>query len=431
MSADPRPASNRSVPLLAIGESPEEIARDLRAVAQLDALPTLLDVLCDTAGLRFAAVARVTDNRWIACAVKDDIDFGVRPGEELDVHSTLCIESRTALAPIVIEQASTDLKYRTHRMPRLFGIESYVSVPILMPSGQYFGNLCALDRAPADLSDPRILSMFRRFAILIGQQLERELTRAQQHAALIDERASGELREQFIAILGHDLRNPLQAVYATSEMLERRADDKAFVELTAARIKTNVRRMSALIDDVLDFARGRLGGGIGIHLSDTAELTRDLKAVVRELQDAQPDRQILTDIGVISKVRCDTGRIQQLASNLVANALTHGAVNGSVRVGAAADEGWLTFTVSNDGEPIPAASIGKVFEPFWRHDVSASRQGLGLGLYICAQIVRAHGGQLSVSSSRESGTTFIARLPLLAPQNLQGHSFQPTFAKTS
>jgi signal transduction histidine kinase len=429
MRADPTPSGGER--LVAMGESAEEIVRDLRAVAQLDALPTLLEVLCDTAGLRFAAVARVTDDRWIACAVKDDIDFGVRAGDELDVHSTLCSESRAALAPIVIEQASTDLKYRTHRAPRFFGIESYVSVPILMPGGQYFGNLCAFDRAPADLSDPRILSMFRRFATLIGKQLERELSRAQQQAALIDERASSELREQFIAILGHDLRNPLQAVIATSEMLERRAGDKPFVELAATRIKTNARRMSALIDDVLDFARGRLGGGIGIHVSDTAELARDLKAVVRELQDAQPDRQILTDIGVIGKVRCDSGRIQQLASNLVANALTHGSVNGSVRVSAYAADGWLTFSVSNDGEPIPATSIGKVFEPFWRHDISASRQGLGLGLYICAQIVRGHGGQLSVSSSRESGTTFIARLPLLAPQNLQGHSFQPTFAKTS
>ncbi len=101
-----------------------------------------------------------------------------------------------------------------------------------------------------------------------------------------------------------------------------------------------------------------------------------------------------------------------MASNLVANALTHGFRDSPVRVTASADEEYLSFSVWNGGVPIPAPSIGKVFEPFWRHSISSSRQGLGLGLYICSQIVGAHKGVLSVTSTQEGGTTFNARLPI-------------------
>jgi signal transduction histidine kinase len=394
----------------------EEIARDLRAVERIEAIPTLLDVLCDTTGMRFAAIARVTDDRWIACAVKDRINFGLKPGGEFDVNSTLRIEPPAAQAPIVIDHASMDHRYSTLGTPRLFGIESYISVPVIMPGGRYFGNLCAIDPAPSKVSDPRILSMFKRFAQLIGQQLDDELTREMQLTALSDERAASELREQFIAILGHDLRNPLHAVFATGDLLERRLDDPTLIDM-AARIKTNARRMSALIDDVLDFARGRLGSGIGLQISEADDFASDLLAVIRELQDAHPEREILASINITRKVRCDVGRVQQLASNLVANALIHGSSSSPVRVSASTEGESLSFSVWNDGEPIPESSIGKVFEPFWRNTTSTNREGLGLGLYICSQIVRAHHGRLSVTSTRGGGTFFIAHLPMQCPSS--------------
>jgi signal transduction histidine kinase len=183
----------------------------------------------------------------------------------------------------------------------------------------------------------------------------------------------------------------------------------------ASRITANARRMSALIDDVADFARGRLGSGIGVNIRDVDDLAAALTAVVRELQDASPDRRIDTDIGILGRVQCDKARVQQMASNLVANALTHGSAQHPIRVTARAVEGYVTFSVSNEGEPIPESSIDKVFQPFWRHSISNSREGLGLGLYICSQIVRAHAGVLSVTSTRENGTVFKARLPVRRP----------------
>src|ERR1700736_6563122 len=378
-------------------ETPQDIAKAVAAIGRMDAVPTLLKVLCETTGMRFAAVARVTGKIWTACAVQDDIQLGVKAGDQLAFRTNLAFEAQASRTPIVVEHASTDPRYRTNADPKIYKIESYISVPIFLPSGRYFGNLCALDPHPIKVLGPHILSMFNRFAALIASQLERQLLQEKEQIALLDERAASELREQFIAILGHDLRNPLQAAYASSDMLQRRLTDPDLLAY-ASRIKTNVTRMSALIDDVLDFARGRLGGGIGVELTEVQNINTGLTTVVQELQDAQPECKIISSISVDRSVRCDLGRLQQVASNLLANALTHGRRHTPVKFTAHSDEKDLILQVWNAGDPIPQESISKIFEPFWRHSVSGSRNGLGLGLHICSQIVRAHEGQFSVQS---------------------------------
>ncbi len=400
-----------ALPSAVIEDRPEEIVHDLQAVAQIEALPTLLAVLCVTTGMRFAAVARVTENTWTACAVHDEINFGLKVGGELPVESTLCIESKRAMAPIIIDHARQDDRYRDHYAVRTYKIESYVSVPIVLATGRYFGNLCAIDPAPAKISDPKIIDMFTRFAALIAMQLDSQITRETEQNALRDERAAGELREQFIAILGHDLRNPLQAIVVTSELIAKKFTDPGLVSL-AGRIKANSKRMSSLIDDVLDLARGRLGGGIGIRIEAVPDINAALRAVVKELQDGQPTRQIIANLDVTGSVSCDLRRVQQVASNLIGNALTHGAPDSLVKVTAVSTHNEFVIEVWNAGPPIPAESVGKIFEPFWRRSASGSREGLGLGLYICAQIVRAHRGSLAVTSTREAGTQFSVRLPL-------------------
>jgi signal transduction histidine kinase len=396
-----------------VSDSAEEIAGDVAAVNRLQAVPTLLEVLCEFTGMRFAAVARVSENTWTACVVKDEISFGVTPGGQLDLETTLCIESKRSNAPIVIEQASTDPRYCNHPAPKLYKIESYVSVPIVLPNGRYFGNLCAVDPAPAKVSDPKILKMFTRFAALIGILLDSEMARQQDQSALRGAHADNEVREQFIAILGHDLRNPLQAIYSAGVLLEKKIADPA-LQAIASRIRVSVKRMSCLINDLLDFARARLGEGMGVRVAEVEDIDAGLNAVVREFQDGQPERQILANISVTRKVRCDLGRVQQVASNLIGNALKHGAPEGTVKVSAQAEESDLVLNVWNAGEPISPENLDKICEPFWRQSSTGNREGLGLGLYICSEIVRAHGGTLSVTSSHESGTSFTARLPLNA-----------------
>ena len=386
------------------------IAQDIAAIARIEAVPRLLRVLCETTGMGFAAVARVTDDHWIACAVEDRVGFGLVPGGELPVASTLCSTVRSSDASIFIDHASEDPVYCTHHTPRIYKIESYASVPIKLSTGEYFGNLCAIDAQPHKVREPRITNMFELFAQLIALQLENDRQRVQIESALIDERAAGELREQFIAVLGHDLRNPLAAISMGATLLQCKAADPAAVVTAAERIQRSSKRMSALIDDVLDFARGRLGSGIGVEFAETSTLGQSLEGVTAELREAHPDRRIVSDIAVDAPVRCDPERIQQLLSNLLGNALAHGLPDAPVRVRAWLEGRDVVVEVHNEGEPIPADRLGKVFEPFWRR--SASREGLGLGLYICSQIAKSHGGRLDATSTAGQGTSFFARLPI-------------------
>lgn len=394
------------------GDSPAEIARDVAAISRMSAVPALLRVICQNTGMGFAAVARVTDGTWTACAVQDDIQFGLKPGGQLELHTTLCSESRLARQPVVIDHASQDPLYHSHHTPKLYNIESYISVPIIRPDGAYFGNLCAIDPRPAIVSDPRTVTMFKVFAELIALQLASDDRHDAAESALVDARATAELREQFIAVLGHDLRNPLAAVGATAELLVRREKEPDLVRL-GERLRTTTRRMSRLIDDVLDFARGRMGSGIGVRAEPIADLGAALADVVAELRQANPDRTVLEQIAIAQPVRCDRGRMQQLLSNLLGNALTYGAVDQPVVVAAGIEADALVLSVANGGTPIPPDDLGRVFEPYWRPHSSKPGGGLGLGLYICAQIARAHGGVLEVSSSVQDGTRFVARFPVV------------------
>jgi sigma-B regulation protein RsbU (phosphoserine phosphatase) len=168
--------------------------------------------------------------------------------------------------------------------------------------------------------------------------------------------------------------------------------------------------MSALIDNVLDFARGRLGGGITLNRA-TQPLEPVLSQVIAELRASFPANRIETDFDLTQQVDCDSGRIAQLFSNLLANALTHGAAGTPVRVRASTRADAFEFSVANAGEPIPPKAINRLFQPFYRVSAEDARQGLGLGLYIASEIARAHGGRLDLISSPQE-TRFTFRMPL-------------------
>jgi phosphoserine phosphatase RsbU/P len=224
------------------------------------------------------------------------------------------------------------------------------------------------------------------------------------------EHENSELREQFIAVLGHDLRNPLASISAGARILGRTVQSEKEHQVIAM-LQTTVQRMASMIDNVLDFARGRLGGGIALEREAGKPLEPVLTQVVDELRLATPGRTIDVDFAIDRPVNCDRTRIGQLLSNLLGNALTHGKSDKAVTVYAATRDGFFELWVANAGEPIAPASIERLFEPFFRGTVRASRQGLGLGLYIASQIAKAHGGELAVSSTSEE-TRFTFTMPL-------------------
>lgn len=241
------------------------------------------------------------------------------------------------------------------------------------------------------------------------REYERHLlnARATAEARLSAEQDQGELREQFVAVLGHDLRNPVASMSSAVRMLSRDLDADQKARLLVL-MQGSVQRMSRLIDNVLDFARNRLGGGIELDI-DKGDLEAAIRQSVDELRFVDPDREIRVDLSITETVACDTGRIGQLVSNLLGNAMVHGDPGEPVTLDATTPApGALEIAVCNKGNPIPPASMKKLFDPFERNG-AAGKQGLGLGLYIASEIAKAHGGTIDVTC--EDVICFSFRMP--------------------
>lgn len=222
--------------------------------------------------------------------------------------------------------------------------------------------------------------------------------------ALRSTEAEARFREQFIAVLGHDLRNPLAAISAAARMIGRevQGDD---VSTMLESIDGSVDRMTRMIDDVMDFTRARLGGGITVERSRDAPLRPALEHAINEIRLSHPHIQIDERISFDDPVYCDPQRICQMLSNLLANAVAHGSHDHPVTVIASHDDDRFTLSVANSGDPIPPEARGSLFDPFARGRTGESGDGLGLGLFIAAQIAHAHHGRLSFRSN-ENATEF-------------------------
>ena len=235
-----------------------------------------------------------------------------------------------------------------------------------------------------------------------------------------------EARERFIGILGHDLRNPLAAILTGCALLGDLPDRQTKV---IVKITRSAHRMEVMIRDVLDFARGRLGGGIPVAPT-WCDLRGICEEVVEEMKQAYPARTMSFEAVGDLRGEWDPDRVEQVLSNLLGNAVAHGV--GPILVTSRAEGDEVVTTVHNQGPPIPAAMIPTLFEPFNSTarvpGKSGELQGLGLGLYIASEIVHAHGGTISVSSVQGEGTDFAIRWPRTHPPSVQ--SSTPRMAGT-
>jgi signal transduction histidine kinase len=382
---------------------------DIDAIGAIDAIPTILNVVCRVTGMRFAAVARVTQERWICCAVQDEIAFGLQPGGELTVETTICHEVRQSRDAVVIDHVAEDELYCKHHTPAMYGFQSYISMPIFQKDGRFFGTLCAIDPEPHRLRNPETVGMFKLFADLIAFYLDASERLASSEASLLDERNAAELREQFIAVLGHDLRNPLASIAAGTRLLQKTPLNEKAVDILGM-MQSSVNRMSGIINNVVDLARGRLGGGLNLDRS-IAPLQPVLEQVVAEFRMSQPERPIETRFALDRPVDCDRVRIAQLASNLLGNALTYGKPGEPIRIDATTDATNFTLSIANAGEPIAPGALEHLFLPFFRGAVQPNQPGLGLGLYIASEIARAHAGTIEAASTAAE-TRFTFRMPI-------------------
>jgi sigma-B regulation protein RsbU (phosphoserine phosphatase) len=321
--------------------------------------------------------------------------------------------------------------YETHFAPllRMQGFFNEVALDLVRKDGQLFPVLVNAAERKAASGRPLFIRL-TVFNATDRRRYERELLKARDElqtlaatletrvakatadrlrsdTALTSHRADAELREQFIAVLGHDLRNPLASISAGIGLIQKsKLDERA--EGVLMLMQKSVGRMTSLIDNVLDFARGRLGDGITLTLS-TQPLDVALQHVVDELQSTHPESIINAEFSLTKPVIADSARIGQLLSNLLGNALTYGATGEPVTVIVKTEE-HFELAVCNRGKPISADAMERLFAPFSRGEVSPSQQGLGLGLYIASEIARAHGGRIDVTSTPEM-TCFTFKMP--------------------
>jgi signal transduction histidine kinase len=194
-------------------------------------------------------------------------------------------------------------------------------------------------------------------------------------------------------------------------LLKRPLDERATT--IVGMVQTSVQRMGGLIDNVMDFARGRLGGSFWLERKTGVDLERILRGVIAELQINQQNRVIDADFQIAAKIECDPRRMGQLVSNLLGNAISYGSPDQPIRFFAKTESGELELYIANAGEPIPPAVMNDIFKPFTRGAARPMLQGLGLGLYIAHEIATAHGGRLTVTSTAEE-TRFTLRMPCVA-----------------
>jgi sigma-B regulation protein RsbU (phosphoserine phosphatase) len=248
----------------------------------------------------------------------------------------------------------------------------------------------------------------------------RRADEAQRREALAVQTA--QLREQFVAVLGHDLRNPLSSIAMSAGLLLKNTEMPERQLRTVARIAKSADRMNRLISDLLDFTRTRLGGGYTLSRR-AGSLTEICRQVVEELEVVYQDRSLI----LIAENRAwgdwDPDRMAQLASNLISNGIQYSPTETPVRIKLVEAGPDVVLEVNNQGAPILPELIPVLFEPFNRvqtEPTGGSARGLGLGLYIAHQIVLAHQGRIDVRSSDSEGTTFCVRLPRHANTPLSG-----------
>jgi len=359
----------------------------------------LLDVLTD--------VAPEVDLVTILAREGDMLHVRLTRGLEEEVRREFAIAIGEGFAgtiaatrrPLLLHDAANDPLVKSEVI-REVGVRALYGVPLVgcdeVLGVAHMGSLRAYDFHADDLLFFRAVA--NRAAALMAGRREADAMRDNER-----------FREQFLGVLGHDMRAPLQAIVGSAQLLLRHGPQDERARRGLDRIARSAERMARLVTDVLDFARARLGAGIPLSLGwvDLEDLCR---SAVEEAEAAQPGRviRLSASASASGRICCDHDRIAQVVSNLLANAIQHGAPDAPIDLTLSDENGGAVLTVHNEGPPIPADLLPCLFEPFRR---GASGKGLGLGLYIVHAIVAAHGGGLEVRSREGAGTTVVVKLP--------------------
>lgn len=422
----------------------EKLRKDVNAIQQIAIIPTLLDVICKTTGMRFAAVARVTETNWVTCSVQDEISFGLKPGDELVLETTICNEIRQSRKAVIINSVEGDEHFRQHHTPLQYGFQSYISVPIILKNGQFFGTLCAIDPKPNNLDNPTVKGMFNAFVDLISFHLQtleentvlkendkvQRLFRDELEKKVLErtnlleeqnielERMNKDL-QSFAYISSHDLQEPLRKIQTFAlHILEKEYENLSETGKDYfKRMQSAAERMQALINDLLTYSRTS-DQDDKLESLDLDEIVKEVKA---DLHEEVETRKAVIEFNELGKINAITFQMRQLIYNLVSNSLKFSdpmraaVISIKSRMGKGSelahksllpDQEYYHISIADNGIGFDQVYSEKIFELFQRLHPQDKYKGTGIGLAIVKRIVENHKGIVTVNSAINLGTTF-------------------------
>ncbi|GAB4006557.1 GAF domain-containing sensor histidine kinase [Spirosoma migulaei] len=404
-----------------------ELARDIERVKRIPIIPSLLDVICETTGRGFAAVARVTQDRWITCSVRDDIQFGLVAGGELRIETTICNEIRDSHQPVVIDHVQENGLFCNHTTPLLYGFQSYISFPIILKTGEFFGTLCAIDPKPAQLDNAKITGMFAAFADLISFHLQQTdlLEQSDQAVKYLSRQLTQSIDEnrQYRHISNHSLQEPLRKLRLFSGMLVDvvRKNDRDKAEELALKINSGAEKFAKMIKDLSDFSV--------LDDDDTfVELTNlnDILAVVcSQLSPQLKAKQATVQADVLPSLQAVPLQMEQLFYHLLHNAIKFAKKGVPLLLSIScrlvtplerseplsSETNYVAIQITDNGIGIDHAQLEKIFDMFAQLPTTTIREGQGFGLAYCHKIIRNHLGLIKLHSEVGQGTTVSIILP--------------------
>jgi len=314
-----------------------------------------------------------------------------------DLASPQSDEERAAKSKGLGKRDREETAAEAHAEARL--VSGYTVVQLVSEYRALRSSVLALWREATNGSGVADMDDMIRFDEAVDQALAESVARY--------EKLVKQSQNMFLAILGHDLRNPLGTLVTGASFVMQATDIAPKYILVATRMFNSAKRMSKLVNDLIDFTRTHLGPGMPIRVRQ-GSLVAVCEQVVDELRTFHPERRIELDAPPLLDAVFDDGRVAQMLSNLIGNAIQYGSVDFPIRVSLTASGDDIFLAINNQGPPIPPDKLSSIFEPLVRvaASISNERTSLGIGLFIAREIALAHGGRIDVTSNAEDGTTF-------------------------
>lgn len=400
----------------------ENFEQNVEDIQSIKILPTILNVINQSTGLGFVAVARVTPNKWLTCGVLDNLNFGLTPGDELQVETTICHEVRQADKLVVIDHVDNDEIFAKHHTPLQYGFQSYISVPITLQDGTFFGTLCALDPAPNKLNNAKVIGMFTSYAELISFHLDAiEKMRLKD----LEIKKKNFQLESFDFVSSHDLQEPLRKIQMFSSVILEKNNQNLTNEVVRYLdgIKNESQRMRNILNDLLVFSEYKK--------SSQEFLATDLNSIVENIRKrlskefSECNGKIVLD--ELPSVPIMPDQIEQLFYNLIINAITFRSNHCDLEISISSkiEKGidlsyekldtnttYCTLTFTDNGTGFDPRYNEKIFGMFNRLDKEKHCNSTGIGLTIARRITENHNGFIIANGNLNKGASFTVYLPM-------------------